>query len=376
MHRPDHVSADPNAFGAGKAGYTDGNPAALPPVPPTKVISTHMNDVCENSCVLVEGAGYQLAKGNYTQLLQAVKTLACISPLSQWTAKTAAGGYSDDFRAVASEGTNDIQIVAVGETGEVQISADGDTFADEPTGLSYTGQYNAIARVGSTFVACTQDGEIHTRTDGGPASWAKDFIGSGERFYCSETSGSGSLVGGDNGTTTPKITRDKGNTSFDSFSGSSSQRINAAAHDGSAWLAVGQTGASGYEFLRVTGTTWAPVASGSGIVSDIAYGKGLFVAVGAAIRTSPNGTTWTTRTSRLGAISGGKIAYLDSVGVFVHTLASGLMEFSLDGITWHARSMEGVSSPSCLGITIASHRAITVGANGKIQASARFPFTV
>lgn len=374
MHRPDHSSADPDGISAGKAGYTDGDPGALPPVPPTKVISTHFNDVCESSCVLVEGAGFALEKGDYTQLLQAVKTIACISPLSQWAAKTAAGAYAGNFRAVACEGTNDIQIVAVGTSGEVQISSDGDTFADEPPGLGYSGQYNDIARVGSVFVACTNDGEIHTRAD--DTSWTKDYItGGSERFYCSETSGSGSLVGGDNGTTTPRITRDKG-SNFDTFSGSSSQRINAAVHDGSAWLAVGQTGASGYEFLRLTGSEWGVVASGSGIVSDIAWGKGLFVAVGAAIRTSPNGTTWTTRTSRLGAISGGRIAYLDSVGVFVHVQSSGLMEFSLDGITWHARSIEGVSSPSCLGLAISSKRAITVGASGKIQVSARFPFTV
>lgn len=374
MHRPDHSSADPNACGAGKAGFTDGDPGALPPVPPTKQISSHMNDLGESSCVLVEGAGYALEKGDYTQVLQAVKTIACLAPLAQWSAKTAAGAYADDFRAVAFEGTNDIQIVAVGETGEVQVSTDGDTFADEPTGLGYSGQYNDIARVGSTFVACTNDGEIHTRTD--VPGWTKDYVtGASERFYCSETSGSGSLVGGDNGTTTPRITRDKG-TGFDTFSGSSSQRINAAAHDGSAWLAVGQTGAGGYEFLRLTGTEWAPVASGAGIVSDIVYGKGLFVAVGAAIRTSPDGVTWTSRTTRLGVISGGRIAYLDSVGVFVHVQSSGLMEFSLDGITWHARSMEGVSSPSCLGLTITPRRAITVGAGGKIQASAHFPFTV
>lgn len=374
MHRPDHSSADPDGISAGKAGYTDGDPGALPPIPPTKVISSHMNDVGENSCVLVEGAGYALEKGDYAQVLQAVKTLACIAPLSQWTAKTAAGGYAGNFRAVGVDGANDIQIVAVGTSGEVQISGDGDTFADEPPGLGYSGQYNDIARVGSTFVACTNDGEIHTRTD--VPAWSKDYttVGS-DRFYCSETSGSGSLVGGDNGTTTPRITRDKG-TSFDTFSGSSSQRINAAAHNGTSWIAVGQTGASGYEFLALTGSQWAPVASGSGIVSDIAWGKGLFVAVGAAIRTSPNGTTWTTRTSRLGAISGGRIAYLDSVGVFVHVQSSGLMEFSLDGITWHARSIEGVSSPSCLGLAISSKRAITVGASGKIQVSARFPFTV
>lgn len=374
MHRPDHSTADPDGCGAGIPGYTSGNPLAHPPVPRTIVTPEHLNDIGENGNRLVLGAGWPLVKGDYTQLLKAARTLACISPLSQWTAKTAASAYAGTFRAAASEGTNAVQIVLVGTSGQIQVSIDGTSWSTEAPPSAYAGQYNDIARVGSTFVACTQDGEIHTRTDA-PA-WTKDYItGSGERFYCSETSGSGSLVGGDNGTTTPKITRDKG-SSFDSFSGSSSQRINAAAHDGSAWLAVGQTGAGGYEFLRATGSVWSPVASGAGIVSDIAYGKGLFVAVGAAIRTSPDGVTWTTRTTRLGAISGGRIAYNADIGVFIHTLSSGLMEFSLDGITWHERSIDSISSPSTQALTISSMRAITAGTSGKIQASARFPFTV
>lgn len=382
MHRPDHSTADPDACGSGKAGYTPGNPLGLPPVPRTIVTHEHLNDETENANRLVEGAGYPLVKNSYGQMLQAVKTLACIAPLSKWASKTAHGAYAGTFRGVASHGSTDMLIILVGTSGEVQISSDGHTFADEPPGLSYSGQYNAIARVGDAYIACTEDGEIHKRTDA--IAWSKLYINATDNLYCVGTDGgTGGLVGGDNGSSVPVITRGTNVTlggAFDTFHGGvTSQRINAAAHNGTLWVAVGQTAAAGHEFLTLTGSQWGVVASGSGVMADIAYGKGLFVAVGtSAIKTSPNGTTWTTRTSRLSLIvTGDKVAYNDNVGVFIHTKSDGTAEMSLDGITWTECSLtDDIASPSVVGLAIANRRAITVGASGKIQVTDRLPFTV
>lgn len=316
------------------------------------------------------------------RLKDLVRTIASIAPLSKWQSKTAHGGYAGNFRAVAANGSTSMQIVLVGTAGEVQVSLDGHNYADEAPGLGYAGQYNAIARVGDAYIVCTNDGEIHKRTD--VPAWSKLYVtGTGERFYCVAGHGTDGLVGGDNGATTPVITRGTNVTlagAFDTFHGSvASQRINAAAHNGAEWRAVGQTGAGGHEFLALTGSQWNVVASGAGVIADITYGKGLFVAVGTStIKTSPDGSTWTTRTSRLSLVTtGDRVAFNPNVGVFIHTKSDGTAELSLDGITWTECSLtDDIASPSCLGLALTDRRAITVGSSGKIQASNRLPFTV
>lgn len=310
--------------------------------------------------------------------LEMARAIASIAPLSKWASKTAHGGYAGTFRGVASHGSSPLLIVLVGASGEVQVSLDGHTFLDEAPGLSYSGQYNAIARIGSSYIACTDDGEIHRRTDA--PSWSKLYINATDNLYCVESAGATGLVGGDDGASAPVIMRGTDATlggSWDTFSGSSSTRINAAAHSGALWCAVGETAAGGHEFLALTGSQWAPVASGAGVIADIAYGKGLFVAVGTSqIKTSPDGATWTSRTSQLSVITtGDRIAYNENVGVFIHTKSDGSAEMSLDGITWTECGLtEDIASPSCLGLALTDRRAITVGTGGKIQASDRLPF--
>lgn len=76
MHRPDHSTADPDGISAGVPGYTEGNPLGLPPVARTIVTDDQMNDTIEGLCRLVEAAGITLVKGDYDQLLEAVRFLS------------------------------------------------------------------------------------------------------------------------------------------------------------------------------------------------------------------------------------------------------------------------------------------------------------
>ena len=74
--------------------------------------------------------------------------------------------------------------------------------------------------------------------------------------------------------------------------------------------------------------------------SSVAFGNGIFVCVGSytsVIRTSTNGVSWTKRTPPPGSMG-----YYNSVSFvndrFVATGDGGTMDWSLDGITWHAAS--------------------------------------
>lgn len=69
MHRIDGYGAtEDNMFTEGSAG-----PGV--PVPPTWVTAAWANDMQENVCEVVEAAGIALVKGDYTQLLAAIRKL-------------------------------------------------------------------------------------------------------------------------------------------------------------------------------------------------------------------------------------------------------------------------------------------------------------
>jgi hypothetical protein len=121
------------------------------------------------------------------------------------------------------------------------------------------------------------------------------------------------------------------------------------------YVAVGyRTGTDPYNNFVLTSTdginwTWRDVDTGSStqrFINSVAYGAGLFVVVGEGgfIATSPNGTTWTTRTSAQSVqinhviYAGGKF-----VAVGGNTTANSI-QTSTDGITWTART--GAVSPS------------------------------
>lgn len=97
------------------------------------------------------------------------------------------------------------------------------------------------------------------------------------------------------------------------------------------FVAVG----TGLPIVSTNGLTWTPASTQppSGLI-DIAYGNGLFVAVGSngAICTSPDGSIWTSRVSNTtNTLSG--IAYGNGYFVAVGS-GGGNVRRSVDGITW------------------------------------------
>lgn len=74
MHRIDTSTAQKDKFGAGKAGFTSGNPQTG--VPATEVSSEILDAMQEEICAVVEGSGLSLDKTNNSQLLLAIKKIA------------------------------------------------------------------------------------------------------------------------------------------------------------------------------------------------------------------------------------------------------------------------------------------------------------
>lgn len=73
MHRIDTSTAQKDKFGAGKDGFTSGNPQTG--VPATEVSAEILDALQEEICAVVDGAGIALEKSNNSQLLLAIKKL-------------------------------------------------------------------------------------------------------------------------------------------------------------------------------------------------------------------------------------------------------------------------------------------------------------
>jgi hypothetical protein len=128
--------------------------------------------------------------------------------------------------------------------------------------------------------------------------------------------------------------------------------IYGSAADTAARLAIGtagqvltvNTGATAPEWTTpATGgaITWTfrHRPSGAGSYRSVAYnGSNLYVAVGSSgiLATSPDGKTWTSRTSSFGSTDIRDVVYDNGIWVIVGSL--GLISSSTDGITWTART--------------------------------------
>ncbi len=104
------------------------------------------------------------------------------------------------------------------------------------------------------------------------------------------------------------------------------------------WVAAG---AAGNLETSPNGTTWTSRTSGFGAsaINGVAYGGGTWVAVGASgkLYTSPDGTTWSAQTSNFGSTNIDAVAYNGS-NLWVASGASGTLATSPDGTTWTSQT--------------------------------------
>ena len=113
--------------------------------------------------------------------------------------------------------------------------------------------------------------------------------------------------------------------------------LNSQADGGSAlYVAVGD---SGTLTTSPDGITWTTRTSGfgSGVIQDVTYGDGLYVIVGdlGKLSTSTDGITWTSRTSGFSNNAYG-VTYGD--GVYVAVAYNGELATSTNATSWTSRT--------------------------------------
>lgn len=78
MHRIDTVTAQKDKFGAGKNGFTRGNPQTGTPA--TDLDDEYFDMLQEELCAVVESAGLILEKGKHNQLVEALFRIGAGAP--------------------------------------------------------------------------------------------------------------------------------------------------------------------------------------------------------------------------------------------------------------------------------------------------------
>lgn len=97
MHRIDTSTAQKDKFGAGKNGFTGGNPQTGEL--PTALDQDFFDSVQEELCNLIEQAGLTLQKSKRTQVTEAIKSLFSSGRLLQIVDFTASGTYPKNPKA-------------------------------------------------------------------------------------------------------------------------------------------------------------------------------------------------------------------------------------------------------------------------------------
>ncbi len=244
-----------------------------------------------------------------------------------------------------------LSFVAVGSTGIILTSPDGANWTERSSGT--TDYLDSVTHGDSTFVAVGGSGTILTSTDG--ISWEHRTSGSSE-----------TLVGVTYGDSTFKAVANDGPgtvlTSTDGISWTSNSLGNnhwGIAHANSTWVVVG----NGSIYTSTDGSTWTSRTSGtSSTIYGAAYGNNTWALVGInETITSADAVTWTARDSDYGR----GVTFGD--GSFLAVGNPGAIRTSPDGITW-TESTSGTSD-SLNGVTHGNGTFVVVGGGGAILTS-------
>ncbi len=135
MHRIDTKTAQKDKFGAGKNGFTRGNPQTGTPA--TDLDDDYFDMLQEELCSVVEASGASLEKGQHDQLLTALRALLLSrkNPFgdikSDGTVKTALENLGLGEGAKSNVGTGANQIPVWG----VPLSVSGTGYQKLPSGF-------------------------------------------------------------------------------------------------------------------------------------------------------------------------------------------------------------------------------------------------
>lgn len=296
--------------------------------------------------------------------------------------------------------------VAVGNSNTLYTSSDGTTWTSRTSGFGTTSLniYDAIWN-GTNFIVVGQFGRWASSSDG--VTWVANLDVLRGNFFAvavvnSRTIGFGNsgsvLIAGATravvmqGGTWPYLVAAQSATNprTIAYNGSNqyvavgSGGVALASSDGVAWtgyntgvatdfdkvqyvngnyIAMGGTGSATNLLTSPDGTTWTTRTAGTAIYNAAAFGAGLYVVVGAAgaVFSSPDLVTWTSRTTTANVFN--DIVFANSI--FVATGTSNTFYTSPDGVTWTVRAAPG----SMNRIIYANSLFVAIGNSGVIGTS-------
>jgi hypothetical protein len=222
------------------------------------------------------------------------------------------------------------------------------------TGISGGGTSGDVTVTNSMATAITTSGDLIQGT--GSGTFARLGVGTNGQILTSNgTSATWSAPATSGVSWSPKVK-----------SISSSQITTITSNGSTIWVAAGDTG-----YLTSStdsGATWTARTSGFGAnkIKSVAFGNGIFVAVGdnGTITSSTDGITWTARTSGVSTNSLYHVSYLNGNFVAVGGGAAGGtggVTTSTDGITWTKRTTPATTSTTLNCVTYGNGYYVATG---------------
>ena len=222
------------------------------------------------------------------------------------------------------------------------------------TGISGGGTSGDVTITNSMATAITSSGDLIQGT--GSGTFARLGIGTNGQVLSS------------NGTSATWTTPASGTITFtNKFTSSTAISLNSIVSNNSSTIVA--AGSNGVLYSSTdSGSTWTSRTSGFGAnkICMVAFGNGLFVAVGAngTITTSPDGITWTARTAGVSTNQLNVVVYANSLWVAGGIGANGGtggITTSSDGITWTKRTTPTTSSTNIYGLNYGGGYWVAVG---------------
>lgn len=375
MHRIDTSTVEADKWGAGKDGFTEGDPSTG--VAATQISDDWLDAVQEEIIAPIEALSIALdtsANADVDQLWLAMKLMRRIAPACNYTERANGKNFSL-YGVVArpSTATAPCEYVAVGAAdgadSYILTSRYGVVWTERSPTVAKNINLNAVADSGSLFVAVGNDdgGDAYILSSPDGITWTERANAKRIALYgvaYSITLG-WVAVGGADGTDSYILTSPDGVTWTERANPKNFALYSVAWSSTSGrFVAVGEAdGTDAYVVTSTNGTTWTEVTNAKNfalrsVVYD--YKIGLWVAVGAAdgtdayIITSTTGATgtWTERSNPRN-VTLNAVSYDEVTGLLVAPGYDGSENFvytSVNGITWYTIGMTIGTASNIFGV--------------------------
>lgn len=262
--------------------------------------------------------------------------------LCNWTKQAAVAGASL-FTVCSNQLPYGTRYWIVAGDGVIYKSTNGLAWTSETPGSSYSGNFNNSVYIGAVggiqrILLVGDAGEIQAPANNAYNTWTRYHGGEAFALLGVAWDGTHAVAVGENGA----ILRCTPATSLGSWATSTPAAAYAGDFNGIAFgagvfVAVGENGEIQTSPDGITFTHRTAAGGFTGLFTDVTYAGAQFVAVGAngEVQTSPNGITWTRRTltDAIADAFGCVITYAFNQYVLCGK-STGQARISVDGITW------------------------------------------